>query len=419
MSAQTHANSEFGVRPKKKTLRSRKQTMKTRSSYAALVTLLIASGCGSTLDEPGPATGGATGAGGDNVGTASGGSLIGSGGTVSSGGALGSGGGATASGGSFAAGGGTAAGGMTAAGGDAAAGGMTAAGGGSASGGGGSGDDTVRSSGCDQARTLKDGNLTMMSGGQNRQYHLRTPPNYDNTHAYRVIFMFHWFYGSINAVVNPPDADHNTDDPYYGMEDLAGDSTIFVVPQGLSDAGGAGWSDKNGQDLKFTDDMLDAISSDLCVDTSRVFTTGFSFGGAISYKLACERNDKFRAAVVYDTGGVSGNDPSKCTKPIAFFGSHGQDDGTFDYQIGLDVMNIFVKTNGCTAMTPASSAQNAHACVSFEGCTDGYPVRFCNFGSGENNPHNTSLKGHYPVPKDPGQTTSWVPGEAWNFIKQF
>ena len=116
---------------------------------------------------------------------------------------------------------------------------------------------------------------------------------------------------------------------------------------------------------------------------------------------------------------MSGNDPAKCTKPIAFFGSHGQDDQTFNYQTGLGVLNIFVKTNGCTAMTPPTSGQNAHACVSFEGCTDGYPVRFCNFGSGENNPHNTSLKGHYPVAKDPGQTTSWVPGEAWDFIKQF
>ena len=150
--------------------------------------------------------------------------------------------------------------------------------------------DAVPSPGCGQMRTLGDGNHTMMSGGQNREYHIKAPSDYDNTRPYRLIFMFHWFYGSIDAVVNPPDADHNTDDPYYGLEDLAGDSSIFVVPQGLNDSGGAGWSNPNNRDVNFTDDMLEAVSNDLCIDTSRVFTMGFSFGGAISYKLACVRS---------------------------------------------------------------------------------------------------------------------------------
>ena len=34
-------------------------------------------------------------------------------------------------------------------------------------------------------------------------------------------------------------------------------------------------------------------------------------------------------------------------------------------------------------------------------------------------PTTPPCSGHYPVPKDPGQTTSWVPMEAWNFITQF
>jgi poly(3-hydroxybutyrate) depolymerase len=213
--------------------------------------------------------------------------------------------------------------------------------------------------------------------------------------------MFHWYYGSIQAVVNPPDADHNTDDPYYGLQAFAGDSSIFVVPQGLTDMGGAGWFNPNNRDVNFTDDMLAAVTGDLCVDESRVFTTGFSFGGAISYKLACARQEKFRAAVVYGTGPIAGNTPSECTKPIAFLGVHGVDDGTFEYvDDGLNsVLNLFVGTNGCTAQTPPLPGQNEHVCTSFQGCEDGYPVRFCGFGA--------------------GQAKSWVPVEAWNFIQQF
>lgn len=259
------------------------------------------------------------------------------------------------------------------------------------------------------------------SGGTNRQYHLKTPANYDNTRPYRLIFMFHWYYGSIQAVVSPPDADHNTDEPYYGLGEVAGDSSIFVVPQGLTDMGGAGWFNPNNRDVNFTDDMLAAVTGDLCVDESRVFTTGFSFGGAISYKLACARQEKFRAAVVYGTGPIAGNTPSECTKPIAFLGVHGVDDGTFDYvNDGINsVLNLFVGTNGCTPQTPPMPGQNEHVCTSFQGCEDGYPVRFCGFGAGQNNPHNASLRGHYPSPKDPGQAKSWVPMEAWNFIQQF
>ncbi len=284
----------------------------------------------------------------------------------------------------------------------------------------GASDEPVPSAGCGKTRTLQDGDRMINSGGTNRAYYLKTPANYDSERPYRLIFMFHWFYGSIDAVVNPPDADRNTDDPFYGLGDLAGDSSIFVVPQGLSDLGGAGWSNPNNRDVNFTDDMLAQVTDDLCVDTSRVFTTGFSFGGAISYKLACVRPDKFRAAVVYGTGPISGNNAAECTNPIAFLGVHGVDDGTFNYvSDGLSVLDIFVGTNGCTDQTPPMPGQNEHTCTSFQGCAEGYPVRFCGFGAGQNNPHNASLRGHYPSPKDPGQAKSWVPTEAWEFIQQF
>jgi hypothetical protein len=72
---------------------------------------------------------------------------------------------------------------------------------------------------------------------------------------------------------------------------------------------------------------------------------------------------------------------------------------------------------GCTATTPPNPPQNGHTCISYQGCS--HPTRFCNFGSGENNPFNPGLRGHYPSAKDPGQTTSWIPAEAWNFITQF
>lgn len=276
----------------------------------------------------------------------------------------------------------------------------------------------VPSAGCGRARTLQDGTQVLASGGVDRTYFLQTPDEYDANHPHRVVFMFHWNYGSIDAIVNPPDADRNTDRPLYGMGDLTDDQTIFVVPQGLVNAGGgAGWANPNNRDVNFTDEMLAAISADLCIDTSRVFTTGFSYGAGMSVALACVRPEKFRAAVVYAPAFISGVQPAQCTTPIAFFESHGVDDPIINYQTGLNVLSTFTGLNGCTAATPPEPAPDGHTCVSYDGCSA--PTRFCSFGAGQGNPFNTSLRGHYPTSKDPGQATSWVPAEAWAFITQF
>jgi hypothetical protein len=276
----------------------------------------------------------------------------------------------------------------------------------------------VPSAGCGQARTLRDGTQTISSGGMNRTYFLETPAEYDSTVPHRLVFMFHWNYGSINAIVNPPDADRNTDRPFYGMGDLTDGKTIFVVPQGLvGPTGGAGWDNPNNRDVNLTDAMLEAISSDLCIDTSRVFTTGFSYGAGMSIALACLRPDKFRAAVVYEPSfGISGVQPAQCSTPVAFFQSHGVDDPTFNYQTGLDILNVFSSLNGCTPTRPPDPAQDGHTCTSLEGCS--VPTRFCGFGPGQNNPTATT-RGHYPSAKDPGQSVSWIPQEAWSFITQF
>ena len=139
----------------------------------------------------------------------------------------------------------------------------------------------------------------------------------------------------------------------------------------------------------------------------------------MSYELACDRPDKFRGALLLDPGTLSGTNASSCKTPIAIFQSHGFDDQTLSYSQGLGIFNVFTKLNGCTAKTPPQPPTNGHTCTSFENCSDGHPARFCGFGSGENNPYKPDLKGHYPAPKDPGETFSWVSTEAWKFISQF
>ena len=64
---------------------------------------------------------------------------------------------------------------------------------------------------------------------------------------------------------------------------------ILVAPNGTGSP--VAWKvspDRKGNpDLVFTDQMLDQLEKDLCVDTSRVYATGLSNGAFMSSALAC------------------------------------------------------------------------------------------------------------------------------------
>ena len=143
---------------------------------------------------------------------------------------------------------------------------------------------------------------------------------------------------------------YTTQSPFFGLWNLANNSTIFVAPDGID----AGWANTNGRDLALTDDILKEVEADLCIDTSRVFANGFSYGGSMTAMLACQRADVFRAVAVY-AGGISGmSGACTGTTPIAYYGATGtQDSG---YAGGQTAVQHFAQVNGCTAQDIADPA---------------------------------------------------------------
>jgi poly(3-hydroxybutyrate) depolymerase len=258
--------------------------------------------------------------------------------------------------------------------------------------------------GCGQAPTLTDGTHTIQSGGKDRTFILDVPDNYDNAHPYRLVFGLHWYGGTAEDVATGQTVETGTW-AYYGLQRLADDSTIFVAPQGIDN----GWANTGGEDVIFIDDIIAMIEADLCVDTTQVFSIGFSYGGAMSYALACSRPDVFRAVVVQSGGGPSGCDGG--TQPVAYFGVHGISDSP---GIGESARDMFVTNNGCTPQDPPKPAAGSltHTTTTYEGCAEGYPVQYAWFDGG-----------HIPAPQDgaPGDSGSntWVPGEVWEFFTQF
>jgi len=366
-------------------------------------------GTGGHID---PGTGGSS-TGGSSTGGSSTGGQGGSAGTSGSGGAAGTA--PTGSGGNSATGGaagaragsgGNSGSGGTGGAGHAGSGGTSASGGAGGHGAGGStgaagANGATPSAGCGKTRTLQNGTITLTSGGSSRNYILHAPSSYDNSHLYRLVLAYAWSGGSSTDVANSN---------YFTFSTTDSQNTIFVAPN-ASDGAGT-WSNA---DLVFTDTILAQVEGDLCIDQTRVFATGFSFGGGMAIAIACTRADIFRAVAFFSGADLTNSCPTTLTKPIAYYASQAsQDRGSLPVTspiIGEVVQANFAALNGCTPV-PASTTYPAsgqpHTCTHYQGCSSGHPTEYCVF----NGPH-----GWEPV--DPGQTTSWDPPEAWKFITQF
>ncbi|MET7880022.1 cellulose binding domain-containing protein [Micromonospora profundi] len=253
--------------------------------------------------------------------------------------------------------------------------------------------------GCGKAPTLTSGTRTISSSGQNRTYILRIPDNYDRNRPYRLIFGFHWLNGSANNVASAG---------YYGLLPLSNNSTIFVAPQGIDN----GWANTNGRDLTLFDDISRQVENDLCVETTQRFALGWSYGGAMSYAVACARPTVVRAVTVISGANLSGCNGG--TQPVAYFGIHGTFDSVLNISMGRSLRDTFVRNNGCTAQSPREPSRGSltHITTTYSGCRAGYPVQWAAFDGD-----------HTPSPVDgsssPNDSRTWTSAEIWRFFTQF
>ena len=203
---------------------------------------------------------------------------------------------------------------------------------------------------------------------------------------------------------------------------LSNNSTIFVAPNGQksgaactgtsSGDSGCGWPNSNDSDLALADAVVAQLESNFCIDTNRIFATGWSYGGSMSYRTACSRPQGgtaswgVRGVAVYAGSQLSGT----CTpsKAVAYYATHGTHDSVLNYTNGVGLAQNFAKVDGCTWATPTQVTTGTHVCTKLTGCTAGYPLEFCSFNGD-----------HTPYPDNGNQSTSWGPQEAWTFLSQF
>lgn len=246
------------------------------------------------------------------------------------------------------------------------------------------------SPGCASSSPLKSGNFTETINGTARKWIVDVPANYDPGKPYRLIFVWHPMGGSGSQVASGG---------YNGLKTLSNGTAIFATADGLqgvtpSGSRGTGWFNVDGGDMKLVQAMLDKINGGLCVDQERIFSTGFSFGGMMSYTLPFEF-DVFRA--VAPCSGKIGIIPYtvKFTRPIPIMAFHGDADDVAETELGREFFDVYLKRNQCGAQTQAVTPA---PCIQYQGC----PVQttWCLFKGGHS-------------------TWSEEPAAIWKFFSQF
>lgn len=289
------------------------------------------------------------------------------------------------------------------------------------------------SKGCGKASTLQKtksvengDRFEMKVNNETREFFVTLPKNYDNTKPYKILFAMHCMGSNAEDFVHhAPDYDHPT--PYYGQQQLDKEGNyIFVAPRGDTD--GMPWSMTSDKDHKFFDQLLTTMEDNYCIDTTRVFVTGFSFGAMYTNSLAWDMQHRIRAVAVYAPVAEVIYLPKNAGKPIAWMAVHGKRDGTCQYSHDLQsTLPAILKNNGKASdgdsqFTDASGEKPeefngtaGHLCYDFKTVDERFPVKFCSW----NGEHQWTAHDGGNTGVGQGWQNTWVPEEAHKFFEQF
>ena len=275
--------------------------------------------------------------------------------------------------------------------------------------------------------TLENGTsklYQMTSAGLQREFYMDLPQNYDNNKPYKILFA-NYYMGS-----TPKDLASKSDNlsylsPYYGQKELDVEGNyIFVAPKGETESSTRIWRMDDDKDHIFFGEMLSLLEENLCIDTSRVFVTGFSFGAMFSNSLAQDFQHRIRAVVTYAVADYNIYMPENAAKPIAWMDVHGILDDNCPYSRLDNAITRILKHNG-----PADAEGNftdvsdeievmerytadmgeTHVCYNFQKVDPRFPVRVCTW-----NGNHKWLASDNGNPAD-----TWVPEDVHEFLEQF
>jgi hypothetical protein len=153
--------------------------------------------------------------------------------------------------------------------------------------------------------------------------------------------------------------------------------------------------------------LLDSVDARYKIDRNRVYMTGFSQGGFISFAAACHYSDIF-AAVAPISGYVNANATCNIKRPVPVYLTWGTQEGASNF---LRSRDAWLKLNECPATGtltkpyPASSSGSRRVRVAYGPCKENTAVII----------DSIMGHGHYW----PAQSNGNQADQIWAFFKQY
>jgi polyhydroxybutyrate depolymerase len=171
-------------------------------------------------------------------------------------------------------------------------------------------------------------NGTIQYDGLERSYILYVPAIYEpEGMEVPLVFNFHGYTSTANEQMFYGD--------FRGIADTA--NFLVVHPMGTEDNSGithwnVGWGGSTVDDIGFTNALLDTLLANYQINEERVYSTGMSNGGFMSYELACELSERI-AAIASVTGTMNAGRFASCNSshPMPVMEIHGTADATVPY----------------------------------------------------------------------------------------
>ena len=223
-------------------------------------------------------------------------------------------------------------------------------------------------------------NASITHDGIQRDYIVYIPELYDGSSVVPLVLNFHGF-GS-NA----------TQQMFYGdFRDIADtEGFLLVHPEGTRFFGNQFWNvgfpglSSTIDDVGFTEALIDELATLYTIDLDRVYATGMSNGGFMSFLLACQLSEKI-AAVASVTGSMTQDTFDDCNAqlPTPVLQIHGTEDDVVLYNennLSLpipDVISYWVDHNNCETTPTTTTLPDVDV-------SDGSTIEYSVYEDGDN-----------------------------------
>lgn len=198
---------------------------------------------------------------------------------------------------------------------------------------------------------------------------------------------------------------HDDNSKWTAVSDTA--KFVLVFPDAINSF----WDITGNSDVDFITTIIDKMHADHDTSLTRVYLTGFSMGGMLTYHCANRIPDRI-AAFVPVSGYPMGDKSAYGPRPVPILHVHGTGDDVCVFSGVQPTLDNWIKRNECNPTPqvikpyPANKKSSEAQMTVWDDGLDGVEVRLLQFKD----------KGHWQA-EDPQHCLTSV--EAWNFMKRW